>query len=228
VWLEVLGHVCERFNWVVQAYCQMGNRYHLLVETPDGNLAKGMRQLNVVHTQRFNQAHARVGHVFQGHHKAILVQKEAYLLEVSRYVVLNRLGTDSIYPLSPISRSSRATNSSEAYRPASRNRRIAGPARSIIPATLARPPIPKVPMIGSPMELAQHLAPRSSMTTRSNPRATACAMTWVFPAPTSQLRISGHGTSSSTIERHFGPANYRSRNCSNPCLKTERAPRALR
>jgi hypothetical protein len=61
----------------------------LLVETPDGNLAKGMRQLNGVYTQRFNQAHARVGHVFQGRYKAILVQKEAYLLELSRYVVLN-------------------------------------------------------------------------------------------------------------------------------------------
>jgi putative transposase len=89
VWLEVLGHVCERFNWVVHAYCQMGNHYHLLVETPEGNLAKGMRQLNGVYTQRFNQAHARVGHVFQGRYKAILVQKEAYLLELSRYVVLS-------------------------------------------------------------------------------------------------------------------------------------------
>jgi REP element-mobilizing transposase RayT len=89
VWLEVLGHVCERFNWVVHAYCQIGNHYHLLVETPDGNLAKGMRQLNGVYTQRFNQAHPRVGHVFQGGYKAILVQKEAYLLELSRYVVLN-------------------------------------------------------------------------------------------------------------------------------------------
>jgi len=89
VWLEVLAQVCERFNWAVHAYCQMGNHYHLLVETPDSNLAKGMRQLNGVYTQRFNQAHARVGHVFQGRYKAILVQKEAYLLELSRYVVLN-------------------------------------------------------------------------------------------------------------------------------------------
>ena len=88
-WLEVLGRVCERFNWGVHAYCQMGNHYHLLVETPDANLAKGMRQLNGVYTQRFNQTHARVGHVFQGRYKAILVQKEAYLRELSRYVVLN-------------------------------------------------------------------------------------------------------------------------------------------
>ena len=67
VWLEVLGHVWERFNGVVHAYCQMGNHYHLLVETPEGNLAKGMRQLNGVYTQRFNQAHARVGHVSSEH-----------------------------------------------------------------------------------------------------------------------------------------------------------------
>jgi REP element-mobilizing transposase RayT len=83
----MLGHVCERFQWVVHAYCQMGN--HLLVETPDGNLATGMRQLNGVYTQRFKQADARVGHVFQGRYKASLVQQEAYLLELSRYVVLN-------------------------------------------------------------------------------------------------------------------------------------------
>ena len=89
VWLQVLGQVCGRFNWVVHAYCQMGNHYHLLAETPDGNLAKGMRQLNGVYTQRFNQAHSRVGHVFQGRYKAILVQRDAYLLELSRYVVLN-------------------------------------------------------------------------------------------------------------------------------------------
>lgn len=67
----------------------MSNHYHLLVETPDGNLSKGMRQLNGAYTQRFNRTHERVGHVFQGRYKAILVQKETYLLELARYVVLN-------------------------------------------------------------------------------------------------------------------------------------------
>jgi len=62
LWLDVLGHVCERFNWVSHAYCQMSNHYHLVIETPDGNLATGMRQLNGVYTQRFNQTHNRVGH----------------------------------------------------------------------------------------------------------------------------------------------------------------------
>lgn len=87
--LDVLGEVCERFSWVIHAYCLMDNHYHLLIETPNANLAKGMRQLNGVYTQTFNRAHARVGHVFQGRYKAILVQKEAYLLELARYIVLN-------------------------------------------------------------------------------------------------------------------------------------------
>ena len=89
LFLEVLGEVCERFDWVVHAYCLMDNHYHLLVETPNANLAKGMRQLNGVYTQAFNRGHARVGHVFQGRYKAILVQKESYLLELARYIVLN-------------------------------------------------------------------------------------------------------------------------------------------
>jgi putative transposase len=67
----------------------MTNHYHLLVETPDGNLSKGMRHLNGVYTQRFNKAHGRVGHVLQGRFKAILVEKEVYLPEPARYIVLN-------------------------------------------------------------------------------------------------------------------------------------------
>ncbi len=67
----------------------MDNHYHLLIETPEGNLSQGMRQLNGVYTQCFNRHHKRVGHVFQGRYKAILVQKDAYLLELSRYIVLN-------------------------------------------------------------------------------------------------------------------------------------------
>jgi len=88
-YLDVLTDVCKRFNWSVHAYCLMDNHYHLLIETPDGNLSKGMRQLNGVYTQHFNQHHKRVGHVFQGRYKAILVQRETYLLELSRYIVLN-------------------------------------------------------------------------------------------------------------------------------------------
>ena len=90
-WLETLAEVCRRFNWVCHAYCQMTNHYHVLIETPDANLSKGMRQLNGVYTQRVNRTHGRVGHVFQGRFKAVLVDKDNYLLELSRYVVLNPL-----------------------------------------------------------------------------------------------------------------------------------------
>ena len=90
-WLEVFGQVCQRFNWVCHAWCQMTNHYHLLIETPEANLAQGMRQLNGVYTQRFNREHSRVGHVFQGRYKAILVERDNYLLELARYVVLNPL-----------------------------------------------------------------------------------------------------------------------------------------
>lgn len=89
VFLSVLGKVCETYNWVCHAYCLMDNHYHLLVETPEANLSKGMRQLNGVYTQTFNRIHAQFGHVFQGRYKAILVEKESYLLELARYIVLN-------------------------------------------------------------------------------------------------------------------------------------------
>lgn len=96
-YLDVLKDVCERFNWVIHAYCLMSNHYHLLIETPDSNLAKGMRQLNGVYTQRFNRTHKRVGHVFQGRYKAILVQKETYLLELARYIVLNPVRAEMVH-----------------------------------------------------------------------------------------------------------------------------------
>lgn len=89
VQLTVLEEVVKRFNWTVHAYCLMGNHYHLLIETPDANLSKGMRQLNGVYTQRFNRRHNHAGHVFQGRFKGILVQKDGYLLELARYIVLN-------------------------------------------------------------------------------------------------------------------------------------------
>lgn len=88
-WLETLGGVCSRYNWRVHAYCLMDNHYHLVVETIEGNLSKGMRQLNGVYTQSYNRRHHQAGHLFQGRYKAILVDKEAYLLELTRYVVLN-------------------------------------------------------------------------------------------------------------------------------------------
>lgn len=89
LFLNTLSEVCLRCTWVCYAYCLMDNHYHLLIETPAGNLSKGMQLLNGVYTQRFNRTHNRVGHVFQGRFKAILVDKDSYLLELSRYIVLN-------------------------------------------------------------------------------------------------------------------------------------------
>jgi REP-associated tyrosine transposase len=74
-WLQVLGHVCSRYNWVIHAYCQMTNHYHFLVETADGNLSKGMRQLNGLYTQRFNRRHGLSGHLYQGRYKATEVSR---------------------------------------------------------------------------------------------------------------------------------------------------------
>lgn len=89
IWIEALANVCERYNFIIHAFCQMTNHYHLLVETVDGGLSRGMRQLNGIYSQRFNRRHELVGHVLQGRYHAILVQKEEHLLELSRYLVLN-------------------------------------------------------------------------------------------------------------------------------------------
>lgn len=87
--LDCLCSVVKRFNWILHAYCLMSNHYHLLIETPDKNLSRGMRQLNGIYTQQLNRRHNRVGHVLQGRYKAILADKDNYLLELCRYIVLN-------------------------------------------------------------------------------------------------------------------------------------------
>ena len=89
IFLSCFEQVAARMNWCCHAYCLMSNHYHFVIETPEPNLALGMRQLNGVFTQSFNRRHSRVGHVFQGRYNAILVEKDAYLKELARYVVLN-------------------------------------------------------------------------------------------------------------------------------------------
>lgn len=87
--LDLLHQVNRRYHWLCHAYCLMENHYHLLIETPEGNLSIGMRQLNGVYTQAFNRRRGRGGHLFQGRYKAVVVQKESHLLEACRYIVLN-------------------------------------------------------------------------------------------------------------------------------------------
>lgn len=88
-WLALLAETCERFDFVVLAYCQMGNHYHLVLRTRQGQLSRGMRYLNSNYSQYFNRQHGLVGHVFQGRYHAVLCQESSYLKELSRYTVLN-------------------------------------------------------------------------------------------------------------------------------------------
>ena len=87
--LDILGQVVEQFSWLCYARCLMNNHYHLFIQTPNANLSKGIRQLNDLLTQTSNRRHGRVGHLLQGRFKAILVDSDAYLLELARCVVLN-------------------------------------------------------------------------------------------------------------------------------------------
>lgn len=89
VFLKRLSEVAERYVWVVYAYCLMGNHFHLLVRTVKANISQSMRQLNGTYAQYFNKRHARVGHVFQGRFKIVLILDEERLLTAARYLVLN-------------------------------------------------------------------------------------------------------------------------------------------
>ena len=87
--LDLLAKEVAQQRWLVYAFCLMNNHYHLLLETPEPNLVKGMRRLNGVYTQAFNRRHDRVGHVLQGRYKSIVVDKDSHLIELTRYVALN-------------------------------------------------------------------------------------------------------------------------------------------
>lgn len=89
IFLELLAQGLERFDACALAYCLMDNHYHLVLCTRQPNLSALMRHINGVYTQRVNRRHGKVGHVFQGRYKAILVDRDGYLLEVCRYVDLN-------------------------------------------------------------------------------------------------------------------------------------------
>lgn len=100
LFMTALGEVVARAGWLVHAYVLMDNHYHLLIETPNANLSLGMRQLNGVYTQRFNILHGSGGRVFQGRFKAILLERDSYLLELCRYLVLNPLRLKAVKNIS--------------------------------------------------------------------------------------------------------------------------------
>jgi len=87
--LEYIGKAVERFSIRVHAYCLMANHYHLLIETPRSNLSAAIQWLNVSYATYYNKKHQRLGHLFQGRFKALLVDADEYLKELSRYIHLN-------------------------------------------------------------------------------------------------------------------------------------------
>jgi putative transposase len=87
--LRLLGQAARRFGWSVTAYVLMTNHFHLVIQTPEPNLSRGMQWLNGSYAGWFNHAHKRSGHLFQGRFHAFLIEKEAYFAEVLRYVALN-------------------------------------------------------------------------------------------------------------------------------------------
>jgi REP element-mobilizing transposase RayT len=87
--LEKLGEAVDKFNLKIHSYVLMRNHYHLLKETPEGNLSKAMHYINTSYSNWFKSKHQIVGSVFQGRYKSILVEKEAYFLTLSAYIHLN-------------------------------------------------------------------------------------------------------------------------------------------
>jgi len=87
--LKIYQDVVERQLWETYAWCLMDNHFHLVIETPEPNLSEGMRLLNGIYTQYFNNNKGRVGHLFQGRFQSIVVDKNTYLMELLRYVALN-------------------------------------------------------------------------------------------------------------------------------------------
>ena len=91
LFLDTLGDMAQRFEIEVFVYVLMDNHYHLLLRTRRANLSRAMQWLGVTYTNRFNARHSRSGHLFQGRFKNMLVQNDAYLLQLSYYIHRNPL-----------------------------------------------------------------------------------------------------------------------------------------
>ena len=89
VWLATLAETCRRTLWKVHSYAQLGNHYHLVVETPEPNISAGMQYLGGTYAIRFNHAHNFSGHLQHRRFDARLIESDGYALEVARYVALN-------------------------------------------------------------------------------------------------------------------------------------------
>ena len=87
--LHILSESVRQFRIKIHAYSLMPNHYHLLVQTPEGNLSRAMRHINGVYTQKINKKHKYEGSLFKGRYKSILIEQEEYLLELVRYIHRN-------------------------------------------------------------------------------------------------------------------------------------------
>ena len=99
--LKILAQSSKTYNIKLYCFVLMKNHFHLLVETPLGNLSEFMRHFNITYTSHYNRRHNRVGHLYQGRYKSILVEKDSYLTMVSRYIHLNPARTAIIKSLKP-------------------------------------------------------------------------------------------------------------------------------
>ena len=91
LFIDLLIEISEMWNLQITAYCLMPDHYHLLVQTPDGNLSRCMRHLNSLYTQRYNRRHGYDGPLFRGRYKSILVSNDSYMLQLVRYIHRNPL-----------------------------------------------------------------------------------------------------------------------------------------
>lgn len=87
--LSLFARAVADHDWACHAYCLMTTHYHVLLYTPDANLARGMKWLNGAYGQRFNRRHALRGHVFESRYYSVLIERESHLLELARYISLN-------------------------------------------------------------------------------------------------------------------------------------------
>ena len=100
VFIGLLQEAVELWDVRISAYCLMSNHYHLLIQTPQGNISRSMRHINGVYTQRYNRIHKCDGQLFRGRYKSILVEQDSYLLELVRYIHRNPVRAGMVEKLS--------------------------------------------------------------------------------------------------------------------------------
>jgi REP element-mobilizing transposase RayT len=87
--LTLLGETAERYGWDVLSYCLMNTHWHVLVRTPERNLSAGMQRMNTCYSQAFNRRHSRSGHSIRHRFMSVVVEDDAHLFELTRYLPLN-------------------------------------------------------------------------------------------------------------------------------------------